>query len=153
MTSYEHSDSITIAASPADVYALVSDVTRTGEWSPICEACWWTEGDGGVGSTFTGRNVTPDRTWETVSTVEAAEPGKRFGWAVAGGVVHWAYILEPADGGSTTLTESWSFPDEGVEYFHSKYGEDAQKEIDNRVAAAHDGIPRTLAAIKRVAES
>ncbi|MGU3435112.1 SRPBCC family protein [Actinomycetes bacterium M1A6_2h] len=153
MTSYEHSDSITIAASPADVYALVSDVTRTGEWSPICEACWWTEGDGDVGSTFTGRNVTPDRTWETVSTVEFAEPNTRFGWFVADRVVHWAYILEPVDSSSTKLTESWSFPDEGVEYFHTKYGENAQKEIDNRVAAAHDGIPKTLAAIKKVAEA
>ena len=24
-----------------ELYDLVSDVTRTGEWSPVCRACWW----------------------------------------------------------------------------------------------------------------
>ena len=24
---------------------MVSDVTRMGEWSPVCKACWWDEGD------------------------------------------------------------------------------------------------------------
>ena len=25
-----------------EAYALVSDVTRTGQWSPTCRACRWT---------------------------------------------------------------------------------------------------------------
>ncbi len=35
MTTLEFSDSVVVAASLEDVYAVVSDVTRTGEWSPI----------------------------------------------------------------------------------------------------------------------
>ena len=56
-----HSDRITIARVPEDVYAMVADVTRMGEWSPVCKACWWDEGDGPrVGAWFTGRNEQPE---------------------------------------------------------------------------------------------
>ena len=40
------SDSISVAATPEELYALVSDVTRMGEWSPVCKACWWDDGAG-----------------------------------------------------------------------------------------------------------
>src|SRR5678815_3766100 len=38
------SSSIEIDAPPNDVYALLSDVTRTGEWSPECVRCRWLDG-------------------------------------------------------------------------------------------------------------
>ncbi|OZE21732.1 polyketide cyclase [Rhodococcus sp. 05-2255-1e] len=153
MTALEFSDSVVVAASPEDVYAVVSDVTRTGEWSPICQECRWNEPDGGgVGSTFTGRNVTPDRTWETVSTVAVAEPGREFAWVVGDNFVRWGYTLEPVDGG-TRLTENWNFLPDGIAFFHRKFGDSAQEQIDTRSKAALDGIPRTVAAIKRIIES
>ena len=31
-----HRESILVTATPEAVYDLVSDVTRTGEWSPVC---------------------------------------------------------------------------------------------------------------------
>jgi hypothetical protein len=37
--------------------------------------------------------------------------------------------------------------------FEQKFGTDAQAQISDRTRAAHDGIPLTLAAIKRTAES
>ena len=71
------SDSIAVAVTPDDLYALVSDVTRMGGRSPICRACWWDEGDGPrVGAWFTGRNELPERTWETRKQVIAADPGR-----------------------------------------------------------------------------
>jgi hypothetical protein len=36
--------------------------------------------------------------------------------------------------------------------FQEKYGDRAAAEIDERTRQAHDGIPRTLEAIKRIAE-
>ncbi len=88
------SESISVAATPDELYALVSDVTRMGEWSPVCRACWWDEGDGPtVGSWFTGRNETAERTWETRSQVVAADPGRRFAWQVNNGWVHWEYTF------------------------------------------------------------
>lgn len=70
MESLTHSDRITVNRSPGDLYAMVADVTRMGEWSPICKACWWDEGEGPrVGAWFTGENELPERTWETRSEV------------------------------------------------------------------------------------
>jgi hypothetical protein len=147
------SDSVVVARSPEDVYALVSDVTRTGEWSPTCAACWWDEGAGPrPGSWFTGRNVTPQRTWETRSQVVAADPGREFTWVVGDGLVRWSYLLEPRDGG-TLLTETWDFLPAGLAFFAEKYGEDAAAQVEERRRSAYDGIPRTLAALKAVAES
>lgn len=34
--SLTHAASIHIPAPPSVVYAAISDVTRTGEWSPVC---------------------------------------------------------------------------------------------------------------------
>ncbi|MGJ9413999.1 SRPBCC family protein [Aeromicrobium sp. CF4.19] len=155
-TPRTYSDSIVIAADPDTVYAVVSDVTRTGEWSPICQECWWDEGDGPrVGAHFTGRNVLPDRTWETRSQVIAAEPRRRFAWSVGPGRVQWGYVLEPVgpDGSSTQLTETWEFTAAGQSYFHERFGDDAPGEIENRTQLAREGIPATLAAIKGVIES
>ncbi|HEV7205390.1 MAG TPA: SRPBCC family protein [Jatrophihabitans sp.] len=153
MSDLTFSQSIDIAASPEAVYDLVSDVTRTGEWSPICRECWWEEGASArVGDWFHGRNVTPDRTWETRSEVVAAERGREFAWIVGGTYVRWGYRLAPTDAGGTTLTESWEFLPGGLTMFDERYGDEAPAQIKNRVDAAHDGIPRTLAAIKRIAE-
>ena len=148
-----YSDSIHVAASPRAVYAVVSDITRTGEWSPVCQECWWDEGDGpGVGAFFTGRNVTEDRTWETRCEVIVADEGSEFGWSVTDGNVHWIYSMEAVDGG-TELTESWVFTVKGQTFFEQRFGGNAATELALRVEAAHDGIPTTLAAIKNVIES
>lgn len=147
------SESIHVAVAPDDLYALVSDVTRMGQWSPICKACWWDEGDGPrVGAWFTGRNETPERTWETRSQVVAAEPGRIFAWEVNDGWVHWEYSFEP-DGDGTRLTESWEFLPKGIAGFHERYGADAEAQIEQRSEAARTGIPATLAAIKKAAEA
>lgn len=152
MSDLEFSDSVVIARPPRAVYDLVSDVTRTGEWSPICRGCWWEDGDGPeIGAWFGGRNQTPDRTWETRSQVVAADPGREFAWIVGGTYARWGYTLEPADGG-TRLTESWAFLPAGLERFAELYGETAPAQIANRIEAAHTGIPVTLARIKAVAE-
>lgn len=150
--SLTHSGSIRIEADPMTVYAAVSDVTRTGEWSPICRECWWDEGDGPrVGAWFTGRNVTPDREWETRSQVVVADEGLAFGWSVGPGYVLWTYRMRGSDGG-TELTEFWEFLPAGQAYFAERYGDDAAAQIAAREAAAREGIPVTLAAIKRVIE-
>jgi hypothetical protein len=44
-------------------------------------------------------------------------------------------------------------PAEGDRHVQEKYGDRAAAEIDDRTRQAHDGIPRTLAAIKRIVES
>jgi hypothetical protein len=153
MDSLTHSGSIVVRSSPEALYDLVSDVTRTGEWSPVCTACWWDEGQSAsVGAWFTGRNEVPGRTWETRSQVVAADRGREFAFLVGGRLVRWGFTFTPVEGG-TELTESWEFLPAGQELFAERYGEDAQRQIEDRTRAAHEGIPATLAAIQRIAEA
>ena len=153
MPVLEFSDSVAVALAPEEVYALVSDVTRIGEWSPVCEACWWDDPDAGavVGAWFTGRNVLPERTWETRSQVVAAEPGREFAWEVNNGWVRWGFTVEP-EGAGTRLTEHWQFLSKGLEGFGERFGADADAQIAQRSALALRGIPETLRAIKATAE-
>lgn len=148
-----HSESVVVAGSAESLYDMISDVTRMGEWSPICTGCWWDEGDGPrPGSWFTGRNETNERVWETRSQVVAAERGREFAWSVGDSLVRWGYTFTPVDGG-TRLTESWEFLPAGIARFEERYGEDSRAQIDERTAAARRGIPLTLAAIKKAAEA
>jgi hypothetical protein len=149
-----YQESVVIEVEAGTLYDLVSDVTRTGEWSPVCTSCWWDDDTeaGHAGAWFTGRNELPERTWETRSQVVVARPGREFAWLVGGRFVLWAFSLIPAET-STTLTESWDFLPEGIAMFNEKYGDHAQMHIAERTQQALNGIPRTLAAIKRIAEA
>src|SRR5687768_17601276 len=153
MTVLEFSDSVTVARDPEAVYALVSDVTRIGEWSPVCKACWWDDPAAGavVGAWFTGRNVLPERTWETRSQVVAAEAGREFAWEVNDGWVRWGFTVEP-EGAGSRLTQHWRFLPKGLEGFRERFGADADAQITQRSELALSGIPATLAAIKATAE-
>ena len=149
-----HQESVTVQASAQMLYDLVSDITRTGEWSPVCTSCWWDDeaNAGQLGAWFTGRNELPDRSWETRSQVVAAERGLEFAWVVGGSFVRWGYTLTPADNG-TILSESWQFLPGGIAMFEEKYGDGAYAQITDRTQQALEGIPKTLAAIKQIAES
>ena len=159
-----HQESVTVAASAAELYDLVSDITRTGEWSPVCAGCWWDEGtEAGVGvgvgparvgAWFTGRNELPHRSWETRSQVVVAERGREFAWVVGGTLVRWGFTMAPVvDGSGTVLTESWAFLPDGIAMFKDKFGDDAQVQIADRTQQALQGIPVTLRAIQRIAET
>ena len=148
-----HQESVIVEASAAFLYDLLSDITRTGEWSPVCTSCWWDDDAeaGRVGAWFTGRNELPHRTWETRSEVVTAERGREFAWVVGGSFVRWGFSFAAAETG-TMLTESWEFLPDGIAMFEEKFGEEAHAQITDRTPQALDGIPKTLAAIKRIAE-
>jgi Polyketide cyclase / dehydrase and lipid transport len=148
-------DSIVISRSPEELYDMIADVTRMGDWSPMCEDCWWDEGDGPrVGAKFTGRNGRAERTWETRSEVVAADRGREFAWVVAEPPTRarWGYSFVAVDGG-TKVTETWELPPEGCAFFEKRFGDTAPQEIAKRRGWATEGIPTTLDAIKRAAET
>jgi len=151
---HSHQESVIVEASAELLYDLVSDITRTGEWSPVCTSCWWDdEAEAGqVGAWFTGRNELPHRTWETRSEVVTAERGRAFAWVVGGSFVRWGFSFAAAETG-TVLTESWEFLPGGIAMFEEKFGDEAHAQINDRTQQALDGIPKTLAAIKRIAEA
>ena len=152
MAKWEHSESITVSRPPEELYALVSDVTRMGEWSPVCTGCWWDDDSRGAGAWFTGRNEIPGKTWETRSQVVADEPGREFAFVVGGNRTSWGYTFESVDGG-TRMTESWEILPAGEEYFLERFGAEAEAEVQQRADTARSGIRNTLAAIKAAAEA
>ena len=153
MSSRQHSESIVVDRPAEELYDMVSDVTRMGQWSPICKSCWWDEGAGPeVGAWFTGRNELPERTWETRCEVVAADRGREFTFVVGGSLVRWAYTFTPLEAG-TRVTESWEFLPDGIALFEQRFGGDAPAQIANRTEVAHTGISATLVAIKEIAEA
>jgi hypothetical protein len=100
-------------AAPADaLYALVSDVTRTGEWSPEnVGGRWLGSADGpAVGARFRGSNRRGFRRWSTTCTVIAADRGRRFTFDVTFAgipISRWNYEFAP-DGDGTLVTEIWT---------------------------------------------
>lgn len=151
--SYDLSESILVPATPAQTWRLISDVTRTGEWSPQCYRCAWDTDERGVGATFTGYNRTPTRDWHTTSTVITADEDREFAWSVGPGKAIWGFRLAPAQDGQTELTEltEYTVVGESVEtFFREKYGDDAEAQLADRQRHAADGIPATLSAIRSI---
>jgi len=105
--------SLRMAATPDDVYAVVSDVTRTPELSPEIIDCTWLDGATGpaVGVRFKARNKVPNRpAWHTKPVLTEAEPGRRFRFPRTepfSGTVEWTYDFAP-DGDGTLVTESYA---------------------------------------------
>lgn len=105
--------SLHVDAPPDVVYALVSDVTRTGEWSPECYRARWLGGASGpaVGARFRGWNRWGLVRWPRTVEVLSADPGRQFAFqtvpdALTSDSTTWRYQLQPEDGG-TRLTESY----------------------------------------------
>ena len=157
MSENHLSHSILVDATPEAVYDLVTDVTRTGEWSPVCRAAWWEEGQGPrAGDWFGGRNEIPGRTWETRSQVVVADRGREFRWQIEGKYVVWAYLMRAVGEGDavrTELTETWDLNEATEQRFADNYGERAEELLEQRRQEAREGIPTTLATLKGVLES
>jgi hypothetical protein len=108
--------SIEIDAEPAEVWGLVADISRMGEWSPhTIEARWRNPTDGpaaAFGQQFRGTNRLPlVRRWTSTATITACDPGRRFAFAVGNNTddpnTLWSYDFEPLPGGGTRVTERW----------------------------------------------
>jgi hypothetical protein len=102
-----------MAAAPERVWALVSDVTQIGKFSPETFEAEWLDGANGpaVGARFRGHVKRNGRgpTYWTTCTVTACEPGRAFEFGVGptGKALNtWRYELAPANGG-TDVTESF----------------------------------------------
>lgn len=101
-------------ASPAEVWALVADVTRIGEFSPETFEAEWLDGatEAAVGVKFRGhvkRNGKGPIYWSPAE-ITACEPERVLEFAVPNAkspINTWRYDLAPAEGGGTDVTESF----------------------------------------------
>ncbi|MGA2521888.1 MAG: SRPBCC family protein [Acidimicrobiales bacterium] len=112
-------DSVTVrmAATPERIWALVSDVTRIGRYSPETFEAQWLDGATGPaeGARFRGhvkRNGIGPVYWTTQTVIESV-PGRAFAFAAGRTdqpIMVWRYDLAPAGDGSgdTDVTESFA---------------------------------------------
>lgn len=102
---------IEIAAPPEEVYAVLSDLRRMGEFSPECRSVEWIGGATGPvpGARFVGHNRGGPVKWSRHGTVISADVGHEFSFVTEEGGREgtlWTYHLVPA-GAGTSVTESY----------------------------------------------
>jgi uncharacterized protein YndB with AHSA1/START domain len=145
-----------ISAPPQRVWDLVSDVTRMGEWSPETTSCRWESAAGGVqvGTRFSGSNRNGWRRWATSCTVTGADPGRLFSFEVTSlgmRVAEWSYTMASVNEGvegcelTETMVDQRKLPMRIIGQLATGVGD--------RTTHNREGMVKTLAAIKRVAET
>jgi uncharacterized protein YndB with AHSA1/START domain len=150
------SASVVVHAPAEQVWALVSDVTRTGEWSPENTGGAWLDGATGpaVGARFKGSNRRGKSRWSTTCRVIVADPLREFAFQIGREgkpETVWRYVLEPAGAGDTKLTESFELvkPLGAISNFVTRVTtgvRDRQADLEANVRASVDRI-------KAIAES
>jgi hypothetical protein len=144
--------SILIDAPTDVVWAIVSDLRRTGEWSPECrKVLVW--GRGGVrrGGVITGFNRRRWLVWPTTSRIHVYDEGRAIGWTVFENRTRWSYHLEPEDEGAR-LTERREAPD-GVSWLGRTFARGFLGGVEEHNDELEQGIVSTLERIKVIAES
>lgn len=101
------STSIEIDATPEQVWAVVSDLRRMGEWSPMTRKVIVRGGELREGATTVNVNRLGWKVWPTRSKVTSYEPNKQVAFRIVDNGSQWIYDLEPLDTGTRTrLTET-----------------------------------------------
>ena len=155
LTPYRRTEQIRIDAAPDAVYDLIADVSRMGEWSPVCTGGEYDADE----SWFTGHNAIDSITWTTRCRVVAAERGHEFAFVNCGtdgayDLVRWGFALRPADEGGAEVVQSWEVLPSYEDGFAAE-GPDAGElsfRLDFMKGMAETGMAETLSNLKLAAE-
>ncbi|HEX7738392.1 MAG TPA: SRPBCC family protein [Marmoricola sp.] len=93
------SASTVIDATPHEVWAVVSDVTRMPEFSPELRKVITLGKTRGLGQNILGINRRKAVAWPTTSKVVRWEPGRAVAWKTRESGATWSYEITPADTG------------------------------------------------------
>ncbi len=142
---------IEIDAAPEVVWSVVSDVRRTGEWSPECRKVF-VLGGGAVrrGSRLLGFNRRRWVVWPTTSQVRLFEPGQAIGWTVVESGARWSYRLAPL-GNGTRLTERREAPT-GITPFAERFAQVFLGGNEPHSDELEDGMYASLERIRAIVE-
>ncbi len=151
---------IDIAASPEQVWAVCTDLTRFGEWSPENRGGRWLNGATGpsVGAQFEGIQEHAARgRWETVSCVTVFDAPRCFEWRL-GEVDHpgavWSFNLAASEEG-TTLTETVRMGPgpSGITDVIAAFPDKEERIIQRRVSEYEVGMTAVTLGIKAAVEA
>ena len=106
---------VVVDAAVPQVWEVVSDVTRIGEWSHECHAARWLDGADGPspGTRFRGRNRAGWARWGRTCEILAVDPPRQIVWRTVPTPLfpdstRWRIQLEPTSDGRTRITQSFT---------------------------------------------
>ena len=102
-------ESIDIDATPQQVWSVISDLQRMGEWSPQCKKMIIRGGTVALGTKTININRRGALVWPTTSKVVRFAPNQEIGFRVAENNTVWSFTISPTDTG-VTVTERRELP-------------------------------------------
>ncbi len=141
---------IDIDAPPADVWAVVSDLRRMGEWSPQCKKMIIRGGEVAQGTRTININRQGWKVWPTRSYVKVFQPERELALKIAENGTVWTYELEPTATG-TRLTEHRTAPN-GVSSLSNTLTKHVLGGTENFETDLEKGMQQTLSRIKAAVE-
>jgi uncharacterized protein YndB with AHSA1/START domain len=142
-----------IAAPVEQVWAMVSDVTRMGEWSPENVGATWLRGATAPhpGAKFRGTNRNGTKKWDTLATIIDMQPCRLLAFRVTAAgfkVAEWRYAFESTSTGCR-ITETWIDERGRIAKALGK----PVSGVGDRAAHNQAGMVQTLERLKAAAES
>jgi uncharacterized protein YndB with AHSA1/START domain len=150
---------VRIAAPPARVWPLLTDINLPARYSSEFRGAEWLDGAevAAIGGRFRGHNHHPaGGDWDSVSTVVELEEGRVIAWAVENpdnpGAV-WRFTLEPEEGGSVLRQWVRLGPGpSGLSMAISSMPDKEDRIIERRLDEHRRNMEATVAGIKALAE-
>lgn len=149
---------VDIAASPATVWSLVTDLNLPAQFSGEFIGAEWASDERGVGAVFYGRNQHPAiGEWTVPCFVDADDEPRTFGWRTSDADnpgARWRFDLEPRDGG-TRLRFSYVIgpgPSGTTMAIKNNSGKEGRV-LHRRINEVHANMQQTAEGIKQLAEA
>ncbi|MFF6999277.1 SRPBCC family protein [Streptomyces sp. NPDC008313] len=162
---------VRIAAGPARVWEIVTDVEAMAGWSPELVRVEWQDGADGpdAGARYIGHNQHPvNGEWRTVSQFTECVPGRTLTWCVldpdgrygdpatdpADRMATWSFALTEAPDGHTVLRQSVTIGPgrSGLSAYIDRAPDREEAIVAYRLDELGKGMTATLDGIKEAAE-
>jgi hypothetical protein len=98
---------VTVPATPAEVWAVIADPTRTGEWSHETNEVWWLDGATAPveGARFAGGNRSGRWSWVRTAEIVTADEPVELAWRTIPtrrypDSTEWRFQLTAVEGGT-----------------------------------------------------
>jgi uncharacterized protein YndB with AHSA1/START domain len=142
----------TIAAPPDRVWSLVTDTARMPDWSPeLVTMVPLKRGGMRQGQWYLGINRRKAVVWPTRNVVGVLEPGRALAWDTTSSGARWIWEITPAGEGAHVVHRR-PVPDR-LTLLSAVFARLFLGGVDDHADELEEGMARTLAALKSVAEA